>query len=75
MNAYEELCVILGNTGIRFNCGEFEPGINWYDFSKSVLEKAKYEISMLDGVLLFDSHGNHIAAGWGDEFTGKYELL
>ena len=75
MNPYEELCVVLAKSGVKFSCGEFEPGINWYDFSKPVLAQAKYEIAMLDGVLLFDSRGNHIAGGAGDEQPGKYELL
>lgn len=75
MNPYEELCAVLSKTGVKFSCGKFEPGINWYDFSKPVLKVAKYEIAMLDGVLLFDAHGNHIAGGMGDELPGKYELL
>lgn len=75
MNPYEELCTVLAKAGVKFHCGKFEPGINWYDFSPIVLKKAKFEIVMLDGSLLFDSQGNHIAAGMGDEQPGKYELL
>jgi hypothetical protein len=75
MNPYEELCAVLAKSGVKFGCGKFEPGINWYDFSPAVLKKAKYEIAMLDGVLVFDANGKHIAGGHGDEQPGKYELL
>lgn len=66
-NHYEELCLTLRRCNVRFSCEEFVTGINYYRLPEDILTRAKFVISILDGHLIFDENGVHIAHASGDE--------
>lgn len=75
MTPYENLCDALNLAQVKYQAGPFREGINWYNFSEKILNQAVFEITLLDGVLVFDIDGIFIADGSGDEQPVRREYI